>query len=308
MVKNALIKISTERLLITDSSNRKEKRAAQNLAKKYGPILDSFNDVVFIIDKAGYFVSVNKASEQIAGIPSEAFIGRHFLEIIDSKYHGFARNSFQKALSGEKIVSAIEMERQTKSGEKIILEINWEVLYEDNVRVGILGVSRDVTDRKHAKEALKRACDELEMRVKESTSELQKINDRIKKQINKRIQVEEKLKQSEQKYRGLFENFGDAIILFDIDTGKIIDANRQAESLTGRSRQELNGMHHSRLHSAQEVNYYEEKFREHINNELIFDLEAEIVKKDGTTVPVFICSNQVCRPAKFGLYLWFILR
>jgi PAS domain S-box-containing protein len=220
------------------------------------------------------------------------------LEVIDPKYHEFALNSFQKAMRGEKVVPAIEMERQTESGERVSLEINWRVLSENNAVVGFIGVSRDVTDRKKAQEALKRARDELEMRVMERTADLQKANELLKKQINERLQAEEKLKESEEKYRGLFENSGDAVFIMDIETGIILDANRQAEQLTGRPRQELLGIHQSRLHSTEDAEYYKEKFQKHIKGELVFDLEAEVVKKDGTVVPVFICSTLIVLQGK----------
>jgi PAS domain S-box-containing protein len=291
--QDALVKLSINQFMRTEATSRKEKKAAHKLAKEYGPILDNFSDVVFITDKAGHFVFVNKASEQRTGIPTEKFIGRHFLELIDPKYHEFARNSFQKALSGEKVVPAIEMERQTASGETVTLEINWKILSEDNVAVGFLGVSRDVTDRKRAQEALKRARDELEMRVQDRTAELQKANEMLNKQIKERIRADEKLKESEQKYRSLFENSGDAICIVDIKTGIILDANRQAERLTGRPRQEIIGMHQSRLHPTEYTEYYTKKFQKHIKNDLVFDLEAEVVKKDGSVVPVFIYTNLI---------------
>jgi PAS domain S-box-containing protein len=289
----ASIELSIDRFLRTGASGRKAKKAPHKLAKEYGPILDKFDDVIFIVDTAGRFVFVNKASEQRTGIPTETFIDRHFLELIDPKYHEFIGSTFQKAMSGEKVTPAIEMERQTASGEKITLEIYSKVLYENNVAVGFLGVSRDVTDRKRAEEALQIARDELEMRVKDRTAELQKANELLKKEIEERIWAEEKVKESEEKYRGLFENSKDAIFLVDIKTGIISDANCQAERLTGRRRQEIIGMDQSRLHSAQNAEYYKAKFQEHIENELAFDLEAEVINKDGTVVPVFISSSLI---------------
>jgi PAS domain S-box-containing protein len=291
--QNPLIKVSIDQFVRTAASSQKEQKAVHKLAKEYGPILDHFNDVVFITDEEGYFVFVNKASEQRTGIPTEIFIGRHFLELVDPEYHEFAQSSFQKVLNGEKVVPAIEMERQAASGEKITVEMNWKVLSENNVVVGFLGVSRDVTGRKRAQEALKRARDELEMRVKERTAGLQKANELLEKQIEERIRAEEKLKESEEKYRGLFENSGEAVFIVDTESGIILDANRQAERLTGRLPQEIIGMHHSMLHPAEDDEYYRKKFQKHIKNDLVFDLEAEIVKKDGSVVPVFISSNLI---------------
>jgi len=291
--QNALVKLSVDQFVRTSASSQRKKTAAQKLAKEYGPILDYFNDVVFITDEEGYFVFVNKASEQRTGIPAEIFIGRHFLELVDPENHEFTQSIFQKALNGEKVVPAIEMERQTASGKKITVEVNWKVLSEDNVVTLVMGVSRDVTDRKRAQEALRRARDELEMRVKERTADLQKANELLKKQIEERIRAEEKLKESEEKYRGLFENSGEAVFIVDTESGIILDANRQAEQLTGRPRQELIGIHQTQLHPDEEAEYYKKKFQKHIKNDLVFDLEAEVVRKDGSVIPVFIYSNLI---------------
>ena len=291
--QNALVKLSVDQFVRTATSSQRKKTAAQKLVKEYGPILDRFNDVVFITDEEGYFVFVNKASKQRTGIPPEIFIGRHFTELVDPKYHEFAKVNFQKVLNGEKIVPAIEMERQTASGEKITKEVNWKILSGNNGDTFVMGVSRDVTDRKLAQEALKSARDELEIRVKKRTADLQKANELLEKQIEERIRAEEKLRESEEKYRGLFENTGDAIFIVDIETGIILDANRQAENLTGHYRQKLIGLHQSRLHPAQDDEYYRKKFQKHVKNELSFDLEAEVVKKDGSVIPVFISSNLI---------------
>jgi PAS domain S-box-containing protein len=53
--------------------------------------------------------------------------------------------------------------------------------------------------------------------------------------------AEESMRQSEHKYRELFECLDDAAFLADEQSGKIIDANRCAETLLGRNRGEILG-------------------------------------------------------------------
>ena len=119
------MEFSLDQLTRMEASSQKDKKGAHKLAREYGPILDSFNDVVFITDKAGHFVFVNKASGERTGIPTEAFIGLHFLDILDPQYHEYARSSFQKAMRGDRAAPAIEMERQTATGERVTLGNEW---------------------------------------------------------------------------------------------------------------------------------------------------------------------------------------
>jgi len=203
------VELSVDQFMRTDAAAPKKGKAAVKLAKEYGSILDNFNDVIFIIDNAGHFVFVNKASERRTGIPAEKFIGRHFLQLIGRQYHELAQGLFQKLLGGEKIPS-VEMARPTASGENVTIEVSWTTIYEDNVAVAILGVSRDVTDRKRAEEALKRAREELEMRVRERTEELLKANELLEAEIKERKATERGLRRSEKTLKMKAKNLEEA--------------------------------------------------------------------------------------------------
>jgi PAS domain S-box-containing protein len=88
----------------------------------------------------------------------------------------------------------------------------------------------------------------------------------LMKDITKRKLVEETLKSSEERYRSLFDGFPDAIILADIKSGLIIDANPSASKLTGRSINDLIGMHHSKLYPERDEKVISIAFKERSKN------------------------------------------
>jgi PAS domain S-box-containing protein len=111
--------------------------------------------------------------------------------------------------------------------------------------------------------------------------------------ITDRKQAEQELRESEEKYRRLFEDANDAIFLTDTDTHIILDANRQAERLIGRPRKEIIGMQQSELHPPEHAEYYEEKLRKYVQRGRVLDLQAEVIRKDGGIVPVFISASVI---------------
>ena len=54
--QNAPVKLAIDRFVQKAASSLEEKDAVHKLAKKSGPVLENFNDVVFITDKACHFL------------------------------------------------------------------------------------------------------------------------------------------------------------------------------------------------------------------------------------------------------------
>ncbi len=76
-------------------------------------------------------------------------------------------------------------------------------------------------------------------RVEEREQTLVRINRRLEDQIAERVRAEAALRESEERYRTLFERSSDAIFLVEKRSGKYLAANRAAERLTGRSLSDL---------------------------------------------------------------------
>jgi PAS domain S-box-containing protein len=98
-------------------------------------------------------------------------------------------------------------------------------------------VVSNVDERRRAEEALRKAHDELEQRVRERTAELQKANDELKRKIAEHKQADEALRESEEKYRILIENANDAIFIVQDDRVKF--PNPRAQEMTPYSGEEL---------------------------------------------------------------------
>jgi two-component system, cell cycle sensor histidine kinase and response regulator CckA len=118
------------------------------------------------------------------------------------------------------------------------------VLYEDLTaeREQLALVTR------HA-EALREAYDLLEQRVDERTAELTRTNDNLVREIGERKRTEEALRQSESNYRAIFDAANDAIIVAELSTCTILDANLKTTETFGYTLDEARGLRLSDLAS-----------------------------------------------------------
>ena len=98
----------------------------------------------------------------------------------------------------------------------------------------------DVTERKQAEEALRKAHDELEMRVQERTAELAKANKALRTEIIERKRVEEELRDREATMRALLNAPIEVATLLDAN-GIILGANEAAAKRLGKRVDELIG-------------------------------------------------------------------
>lgn len=84
----------------------------------------------------------------------------------------------------------------------------------------------EITERRNAEEEVEKHQKQLERAVREKTAELVRSNQQLLQEILDRRQVEENLREKEEKYRNLFEYSNDCIFLHDLD-GNIIDINKK---------------------------------------------------------------------------------
>jgi len=101
-------------------------------------------------------------------------------------------------------------------------------------------LTSEIAERKYAQNALQKAHDKMETRVKEATAELMELNEELHQQVFECESAETALRESEEKYSTLVE---DALIgVYIVQDGKIRFANNKFADIFGHMREQIIGI------------------------------------------------------------------
>ncbi len=141
-----------------DISERKQAESALRMSEeKYRDLFEYANDVIYIHDLQGNFLSVNQKAEQITGYKRDEVIKLNMSQIIVPEYLELAKTNILKKLQGESSNTVYELEVICKDGSKRPLEVNTRLLYEGQRPVGVQGIARDISERKQLEEQLRQS-------------------------------------------------------------------------------------------------------------------------------------------------------
>jgi len=103
---------------------------------------------------------------------------------------------------------------------------------------------------------------------------------------------EEALKESEERYRKLFDEAMHGIALADAETGILLDCNESLANLVGRTKAELIGQHQTILHpSNRDSAEFSITFKQHLADKEGQTLEGQVITKTGEIKEVEIKAN-----------------
>ncbi len=217
-------------------------------------LTDAMVDMVGQTDTQGVFTYISPSCERILGYRPEEMVGRSVFEFIHPEDLAGVAEAFERGREAQ-VPGKVEYRYRRSDGSYVWLESIGNPLFDEEGRlIGAVFTTRDVTERH---------------------------------------QFQEALALSEERYRALLEAAPDAVFVADAETGLLLEANRRAEELTGRGREELAGMHQSELHPPGEAEKYRRVFKEHMEMGRGYMEGAEVMRGDGARVPVEISFSLV---------------
>ncbi len=200
----------------------KQKEAEEKLKAKeeeYRSLIDQATDGIFISNEKGKYLDANLSACQMLGYSKEELL---HLSIHDILLQEEAKNNpprFDELRAGKTLLSTRNLRR--KDGSTIPVEITAKMLSNGN----LLGMVRDITERKEAEKKINKLNEELELKVIERTAQLES---------NIR-----QLKESEEKFQKAFQASAAGITITRLSDSTYQDVNDTFIEMTGYPEAEL---------------------------------------------------------------------
>ncbi len=194
--------------------NGRKKRIEGSL-KLFSEALEEAPNGVQIADLDGYIIYSNKAVEEIYGFSPSEYKGKHVNEMnVDPE---FASSVILPSIK-ETGRWAGELMVKHKDGHAFPIWLTISLVKDSKGEpIASVGIISDITERKQMEEKLRRAHDELELRVQERTSELAKANEALQAEIIERKKIEGALRDRESKLSAMINGFDGLIYICSPD-------------------------------------------------------------------------------------------
>jgi PAS domain S-box-containing protein len=167
-----------------------QRQMAESLAQNeasLSTLVQTIPDMIWLKNSEGVYLSCNPMFERFFGAKEADIIGKTDYDFVDRELADFFRAHDRKAMEAAEPSVNEEWVTMADSGERVLLEtIKTPMLDSKGNLLGVLGIARNITDRKR---------------------------------------MEAAVEESEARYRAVMEQAPEAVMICNPDTGEVIEAN-----------------------------------------------------------------------------------
>jgi PAS domain S-box-containing protein len=266
--------LSTGLLLFKRHSLLSRVRSADAERRFLEQILNSISDPIFVKDRQHRLVYVNEAECRLSGLAPEDMIGK-------TDYDFFPKEQVDIFWKKDEVVfdtgeEDINEENLTETEGTLRTIVTKKSRYVDlEGQAYVVGIIRDITERKQAEEEVRKLNTELERRVVKRTAELVEAIARQEAEIAERRRAEEALRNSEQFVNSIVENIPDMLFVKDAEQLRFVRFNKAAEQMIGYPREMMIGKTDHDFFPKEEADFFVHKDRKVLDEKILVEIPEE---------------------------------
>ena len=228
------------------AERKRAETALRESEQKYRQIIEHAGDVIYTADIQGFCTYVNSLGPKLTGYSQDELIGMHFTTLVAPTWREKTALFYQQQLQEQIPETTFEFPIITQDGEEKWVEQTVSLLLKDDRLSGFQSIVRDIT---------------------------------------KRRETEMALRESEARYRDLFENATDIIQSLGPD-GCFIYVNQRWVEALGYSREEAKQLHFEDILHPERIEHCQATFAQLQQGQLVDRMETVFITKAGQELAV----------------------